>query len=157
MFVNNHCEGIHLLNASSYIKEKSFDSVKQMGQLKTYGSDLTDPEWARIEPLLPPDKPLGKLRKVDLREVVNAIFYRVDNGCKWRNLPGDFPAWQTVYGYYRVWTLLGVWEEINQTLVVAVRQQEGRDSEPSLGVIDSQSVRSGQKGGSKLALMGTKR
>jgi hypothetical protein len=74
MFVNNDCEGIHLLNASSYIKEKSFDSVKKMGQLKTYGSDLTDTEWARIEPLLPPEKPVGKLRKVDLPEVVNAIF-----------------------------------------------------------------------------------
>jgi transposase len=67
-----------------------------MGQLKTYSSDLTDAEWQRIEPLLPADKPVGRLREVDLREVLNAIFYRADNGVKWRNLPSDFPAWQTV-------------------------------------------------------------
>lgn len=128
-----------------------------MGQLKTYGSDLTDAEWCSIEPLLPPEKAVGKLREVDLREVVNAVFYRVDNGCKWRDLPGDFPAWQTVYGYYRLWTRLGVWERINQSLVRAVREQAGRAAEPSLGVIDSQSVRLGQKGGRELALMDTKR
>lgn len=128
-----------------------------MGQLKTYGSDLTEAEWDRIKPLLPPEKAVGKQREVDLREVVNAIFYRVDNGCKWRDLPGDFPVWQTVYGYYRSWTLLGVWESINQTLVGAVREQAGREAEPSLGIIDGQSVRLGQKGGRKLALMGTKK
>jgi transposase len=79
-----------------------------MGQLKTYSSDLTDAEWQRIEPLLPADKPVGRLREVDLREVLNAIFYRADNGVKWRNLPSDFPAWQTVYGYFRLWVRLGV-------------------------------------------------
>lgn len=104
-----------------------------MGQLKTYGSDLTDAEWQRIEPLLPPDKLVGRLREVDLREVLDAIFYRQDNGVKWRNLPADFPAWQTVYGYFRLWVRLGVWEAINTTLVGQVRQQEGRATEPSLG------------------------
>lgn len=128
-----------------------------MGQLKTYGSDLTDAEWNRIEPLLPNDKPVGRLREVDLREVLNAIFYRVDNGVKWRNLPADFPAWQTVYGYFRLWARLGVWESINQMLVGEVRKCAGREEEPSLGIIDSQSVRLGEKGGQKLEWMATKK
>lgn len=128
-----------------------------MGQLKTYSSDLTDAEWERLEPLLPEDKLVGRLREVDLREVLNAIFYRVDNGVKWRNLPADFPAWQTVYGYFRLWVRLGVWESINQALVKDVRRSVGREAEPSLGIIDSQSVRLGEKGGKRLELMGSKR
>lgn len=66
-----------------------------------YESDLTDGEWQQIEPLLPPENPVGKLREINLREVLNAIFYRADNGIKGGNLPRDFPAWQTVYGYFR--------------------------------------------------------
>lgn len=128
-----------------------------MGQLKSYSSDLTNAEWERIEPLLPEDKLVGRLREVDLREVLNAIFYRVDNGVKWRNLPADFPAWQTVYGYFRLWVRLGVWESINAALVKEVRRSEGRDAQPSLGIIDSQSVRLGEKGGSRLGLMDSKR
>ncbi|MBM0743544.1 transposase [Phormidium sp. CLA17] len=85
-----------------------------MGALKTYSSDLTDAEWHRIEPLLPTGKPVGRLREVDLRQVLDAIFYRVENGVKWRNLPADFPAWQTVYGYFRLWVRLGIWESINR-------------------------------------------
>lgn len=111
-----------------------------------YDSDLRDEEWRRIAPLLPPQKPVGKLREVSLREVLNAIFYRADNGTKWRNLPSDFPAWQTVYGYYRLWVRLGLWEQINQALVQQVRLQAGREAQPSLAIIDSQSVKLGQKG-----------
>lgn len=118
-----------------------------MGQLKTYSSDLTDAEWQRIEPLLPAEKPVGRLREVDLRDVLDAIFYRIENGVKWRNLPADFPAWQTVYGYFRLWVRLGVWEVINHALVKEVRQSCGRTQTPSLGIIDSQSVRLGEKGG----------
>jgi transposase len=146
-----------LIQLKSDIREKELNEVEQMGQLKTYGSDLTDAEWNRIEPLLPKDKPVGRLREVDLREVLNGIFYRVDNGVKWRNLPADFPAWQTVYGYFRLWVRLGVWESINQMLVGEVRQAVGREAEPSLGIIDSQSVRLGEKGGQKLEWMATKR
>lgn len=112
-----------------------------------YASDLNDAEWDIFEPLLPAPKPVGKDREVDLREVLNAIFYRADNGLKWRALPQHFPAWQTVYGYYRLWVRLGVWEQINAALVRQVRQAEGRHEEPSLVVIDSQSVKLGQKGG----------
>lgn len=128
-----------------------------MGQLKVYQSDLTDAEWAMIEPLIPPEKCVGRDRAVDLREVLNAIFYRVDNGVKWRNLPGDFPCWQTVYSYYAAWVRLGVLEEINALLVSQVRVQAGREAQPSLGIIDSQSVRLGEKGGRKLGLMASKR
>lgn len=128
-----------------------------MGQLKTYSSDLSEAEWQRIEPLLPQDKAVGRLREVDLREVVNAILYRSDNGVKWRNLPGDFPAWQTVYGYFRLWVRMGVWESLNVALVEEVRRAAGRMEQPSLGIIDSQSVRLGEKGGQKLELMASKR
>lgn len=107
--------------------------------------------------MIPPDKCVGRDREVDLREVLKAIFYRVDNGVKWRNLPGDFPCWQTVYSYYAAWVKLGVLEEINAVLVSQVRVQEGREEQPSLGIIDSQSVRLGEKGGRKLVLMVSKR
>jgi transposase len=122
-----------------------------------YDSDLRDEEWQRIAPLLPPQKPVGKLREVSLREVLNAIFYRADNGTKWRNLPHDFPAWQTVYGYYRLWVRLGLWEQINHALVQQVRLQEGRDAQPSLAIIDSQSVKLGQKGGKNTGSMAINR
>ncbi len=120
-----------------------------------YDSDLTDKEWHLIEPLLPAKKPVGKDREVSLRDVLNAIFYRADNGVKWRNLPRDFPAWQTVYGYFRLWVRLGIWEQINTILVQEVRTAQGRDAEPSLVIIDSQSVKLGQKGGRNTVLMGT--
>jgi transposase len=105
-----------------------------------YDSDLTDEEWQCIAPLLLPQKPLGKQREVNLREVLNAIFYRADNEVKWRNLPCDFPAWQTVYGYYRLWVRSGIWEQINCSMVQRVRLSEGCDAQPSLAIIDSQSV-----------------
>jgi transposase len=110
-----------------------------------------------VEPLLPDDKAVGRLREVDLREVLNAIYYRADNGVKWRNLPSDFPAWQTVYGYFRTWVKLGIWEAINTALVEQVRVSVGRKASPSLSIIDSQSVKLGQKGGPKLGLMAIRR
>jgi transposase len=122
-----------------------------------YGSDLTEVEWQRIEPLLPPSKVIGKHRQVELRAVLDAIFYRADNGLKWRNLPSDFPAWQTVYGYFRLWVRLGIWEQINTILVGQVRTDAGRQPEPSLVIIDSQSVKLGQKGGRNTGSMATKR
>lgn len=122
-----------------------------------YDSDLTDEEWQQIEPLLPPEKLVGKHREVNLQDVLNAIFYRADNGIKWRNLPCNFPAWQTVYGYYRLWVRLGIWEQINTALVKQVRLSEGRQAQPSLVIIDSQSVKLGQKGGKNMALMATKK
>ena len=88
----------------------------------------------------------GDLRQVDFRQVVNAIFYRADNGIKWRAMPINFPAWQTVYKYYRQWVKKGVWESINALLVEQVRTQAGRAEQPSLGMIDSHCVKRGQRG-----------
>jgi transposase len=113
----------------------------------TYPSDLNDAEWQRIHPLLPPTKPIGKQREVDLRAVLDAIFYRADNGIKWGALPIDFPNWQTVYGYYRLWVRLDVWRQINDALVEQVRLDAGREAQPSLAICDSASVKLGKKGG----------
>jgi transposase len=122
-----------------------------------YDSDLTDEEWAQIEPLLPAKKPVGKEREVDLRVVLNGIFYRADNGIKWRALPTEFGSWQTVYGYFRLWVRLGIWEQINTSLVHEVRSAAGREAEPSLAIIDSQSVKLGQTGAKNRVLMATSR
>lgn len=122
-----------------------------------YASDLTDEEWQQIESLLPPEKPIGNHRTVDLRAVVNAIFYRADNGVKWRALPSEFPAWQTVYGYFRLWVRLEIWEQINLALVREVRLAEQRNAQPSLTIIDSQSVKLGEKAGRNTALTATRK
>lgn len=128
------------------IKRSPVTLLQDMSQ-PYYDTDLTDEEWEQIKPLLPPEKPQGKHREVDVQEVLNAIFYRADNGIKWRALPSDFPAWQTVYGYFRLGVRLGIWEQINGVLVRRVRTAEGRDADPSLAIIDTQSVKLGQKGG----------
>lgn len=106
-----------------------------------YNSDVTDVEWVLLEPLIPPEKPGGRHRSVDIREVVNAIFYVLRTGCAWRLLPHDFPPWQTVYGYFRAWRKTGVWEQMNAALREAVREQEEHEAEPSAAIMDSQSVK----------------
>jgi transposase len=124
---------------------------------KPYPSDLSDAEWAILEPLLPAQKPIGAPRAVKIREVVNALMYVTDNGIKWRALPHDFPAWQTVYGYFRRWNQSGVWEQVNCALNRQVRLDAGRFEQPSLGLIDSQSVEMTQKGGQSSVSMATKK
>jgi putative transposase len=114
---------------------------------KSYTSDLTDGEWARIAPLLPAAKRGGRPRTTDLREVVNAIFYLLRGGCSWRLLPHDFPVWQTVYDYFRTWRRAGVWERIHRVLRRQVRRQAGRAAEPSAAIIDTQSVKTTERGG----------
>lgn len=115
-------------------------------QRQSYPSDLTDAEWTKLKPLLPAENRIGSPREVELREVVNALMYVADNGIKWRAMPHDLPAWQTVYGYFRRWSQHGVWEQVNQALVKAVRIDAGREEQPSLGLVDSQSVEMAQKG-----------
>lgn len=124
---------------------------------KAYPSDLTDAEWQELKPLLPAKNRIGSPREVELREVVNALMYVADNGIKWRAMPHDLPAWQTVYGYFRRWSQTGVWEQVNQALAHEVRLAAGREEHPSLGLIDSQSVEMAQKGDLSRASMVTKR
>lgn len=113
---------------------------------KAYPTDLTDEEWAILEPLLPPAKPGGRRRSVNLREVLNGLFYRERTGCAWEMLPHDFPPNKTVYDYFNKWSSDGTWERINGILVRQVRQTEGRDPEPSAAILDSQSVKTTEKG-----------
>ena len=122
-----------------------------------YPSDLKDAEWELIERLFPAPSAIGRPREVDLREVVNAIFYWCDNGNKWRALPHDFPPWSTVYGYFRRWVKTGLWEQLNQQLVGKVRLAEGRKAFPTLAIIDSQSVEGTQKGDLNEVWMGSRR
>lgn len=108
---------------------------------KAYTTDLTDQEWEIIEPLLPSPKHLGRKIEYSRREILNAIFYLNRNGCAWRDLPGDLPPYGTVSHYYHTWRKSGLWEQINEVLRTKLRVAEGRNPEPSAGVIDSQSVK----------------
>lgn len=110
-------------------------------QRKLYPSDLTDKQWAILAPLIPVAKTGGRPRRVNLREVVNGIFYILCGGCAWRMMPHEFPAWKTVYHYFRSWRIDGLWQQMNQALREKVRQQVGRQPTPSAAIVDSQSVK----------------
>ena len=108
---------------------------------KLYPSDLTDKQWAILLPLIPAANRGGRPRQVNLREVLNGIFYILCGGCTWRMMPDDFPAWKTVYHYFRLWRQVGVWQQMNQVLREKVRQKVGRQPTPSAAIVDSQSVK----------------
>jgi transposase len=112
-----------------------------------YPSDLTDEEWALIEPLIPPGKPGGGRRRVVLREVVNGLMYVLSSGCQWRAIPKDLPPRSTVYDYFDLWTWDRTLDRIHHALYVECRERTGREASPSAAVIDSQSVKSAEKGG----------
>ena len=103
---------------------------------KRYPTDLTDEEWARIEPLLPTPGRTGRRREVDLREVLNAIRYLVRTGCGWRMLPKDFPPWQTVYWWFRRFVRELLFRTIHDIALTIDRERAGREASPSAGVAD---------------------
>lgn len=113
-------------------------------------SDLTDAEWERLGPLIPSAKPGGRPRKTEMRSAMNAIFYLLRTGCPWRYLPrGAFPPRSTVYNIFRAFQRQGAWEAIWEELRVALRERLGREASPSAGVIDSQSLKSAEKGAAR--------
>ena len=132
------------------------DNLEEIMERKPYPSDLNDEEWAILEPHIPRAKPGGRPRSTDMREVMNAIFYVLRSGCGWEMLPHDFPPYQTVYDYFNKWRKTGEWERLNQSFREECRQQSGRETTPSAGSMDSQSVKTTEKG-ANVALMVAKR
>jgi putative transposase len=102
---------------------------------------MTNAQWELIQVHIPTAKTGGRPRSLDLREVLNAIFYLLSNGIRWRAMPHDFPKWQSVYSYFRQWQADGTWQRLNHVLRTAVRVKAGRNPQPSAGSIDSQSVK----------------
>jgi transposase len=115
-----------------------------------YPSDLTDAEWALAEPMIPPAKRGGRRREVNVREVLNAIFYVLATGCQWQALPKDLPPKSTAHSYFMLWDWDGTLERIHHTLYVATREREGRQASPTVAIIDSQSAKAAQKGAPRL-------
>lgn len=114
---------------------------------RSYPSDLSDTEWFLVEPFIPRVKSGGRPALHDRREIVDAICYVLRSGCAWRLLPHDFPPWQTVYHYFRLWRDADIFEQLNHSLREEVRERAGREREPSGAIIDSQSVKTTEKGG----------
>ena len=130
-------------------------TARRVGQ--RYDSDLTDEEWALVAPLIPPPKRGGGKRTVNIREVLNALFYVLWTGCQWKALPKDFPPKSTVHWYFMLWDWDGTLERLHHVLYVAVREQEGREASPTVAIIDSQTAKGAQKGGLGSILRATTR
>ena len=122
-------------------------------RLDAYPSDLTDAEWALIAPVIPPAKRGGAKRTVDVREIVNGIMYVLGSGCQWRAIPKDLPPRSTVYDYFDLWGWDGTLDRIHDALYLACREKAEREASPTVAIIDSQSVKSAEKGGPKLTRM----
>ncbi len=122
-----------------------------------YPSDLTDGEWSLVAPLIPPAKRGGRKREADVREVMNGVLYVLETGCQWRALPKDLPPKSTVHDYFMLWEFDRTLERLHHELYVMTRDLEGRAASPSAGVIDSQSVKSAEKGGPRSTRRATMR
>jgi transposase len=122
-----------------------------------YPTDLTDAEWALVAPLIPPARRGGGKRTVDMRAVVNGLMYVLGTGCQWRALPKDLPARSTVHGYFQDWNHDGTLDRLHHALYVQCREQAGREAAPTAAIIDSQSVKSAEKGGARSTRTGTMR
>ena len=112
-----------------------------------YPSDLTDAEWALVEPMIPPAKHGGRRRAVNIREVLNGIFYVLSTGCQWNAIPKDLPPKSTIYDYLDLWDWNGTLERIHHALYVAAREKAGREASPTVAIIDAQTAKGAQKGG----------
>src|SRR4030081_737236 len=125
-----------------------------------YPSDLTDDEWSHVEPLIPPAKRGGNKRDFDVREVMNGIMYVLSTGCQWRAIPRDLRPRSTVHDYLDLWSYDGTLDRIHHALYVECREQDEREASPTAAIIDSQSVKSAEKGGPvsiRMAMMGARR
>ena len=125
-----------------------------------FSDDLTDDEWALVEPLIPPAKRGGNKRHVDVREVMNGIMYVLSTGCQWRAIPKDLPPRSTVHDYLDLWSYDGTLDRIHHALYVECREQGEREASPTAAIIDSQSVKSAEKGGPvsiRMAMMRARR
>lgn len=114
---------------------------------RSYSTDLTESEWQILEPLLPAEKSGGRHRLYPIREIINALRYLLRTGCSWRLLPHDFPHWRAVYEYFKVWKDDGTWLKIHDYLHTELREQMPREKQPSGAIVDSQSVKTTEKGG----------
>jgi putative transposase len=116
---------------------------------KVYGTDMSDAAWALVAPHLPAAKPGGRPRTTSLRAVVDAIFYLLRTGCQWRLLPREFPPRSTVYHYYALWRRHGIWTRLQWSLHKLARRAAGRDDCPTVAIMDGQSVKTTERGGTR--------
>ncbi len=125
------------------------DRSRCVRRRERYPTDLSDAEWERLAPLIPPARTGGRPRTTNMREALNALLYLLRTGCQWAMLPKEFPPRSTVYNIFRQWQRDGDWDGIHHALLEQLRGQMEREASPSAGIIDSQSVKSAEKGGSR--------
>jgi len=124
---------------------------------RAYATDVSNAQWALIAPMIRDAEPGGRPRKASTRELVDAILYFLRAGMAWRLLPHDLPPWQTVSYYLRRWQREGVWDRVHHTLVMADREQAGREASPTAAILDSQSVRTADQKRDRRATMQARR